>query len=394
MIYNISFKNFYSFKEKFNISFVVDKNSPDSNSYFRDKFENKLTKMVSVVGANASGKTNIFKAFCFIPWFMTSSFNSQDDLIDFKKFTFTRDNLPTELSMEFGNDEKIFKYIVILTPNYVISEELYLKDVRRFKKVFTRKLIDNKYEYSFRKDDDILNSLNIETLRDNCSFISWAKQYNYGLSKDIFDICHDFFINVSEDGVNPDFVRALSSIRYYSENPEIKNRALKLLNSKFDINIDNVIIEKTNQNGTQSFNLFSEHKVNGDNYKIPFQYESSGSQNLFYLLKNIILALDSGGVAIIDEIDNNLHPLLVKEIVNIFKSSLYNPKNAQIIFSTHSSSIINELDKQQILFVEKNDKEQKSSCYFLKDISGVRVDENFYQKYLSGKYGAIPEPKI
>jgi hypothetical protein len=100
--------------------------------------------------------------------------------------------------------------------------------------------------------------------------------------------------------------------------------------------------------------------------------------------------LQNGGIAVLDEMDNDLHPLMIPEIVNLFTSKNYNPKNAQLLFSTHSVQILNKLDKQQIILVEKNEK-NISEAWILSDMKGVRSDDNFYAKYMAGAYGAIPK---
>ena len=107
------------------------------------------------------------------------------------------------------------------------------------------------------------------------------------------------------------------------------------------------------------------------------------------LLKIILQILVSGGIAVIDEIDASLHPDMIVALFELFISRKTNPNNAQIIFSTHSHSILNELDKYQIILTEKN---SCGSCevWRLDEMQGIRADDNYYNKYISGSYGAVP----
>ena len=73
----------------------------------------------------------------------------------------------------------------------------------------------------------------------------------------------------------------------------------------------------------------------------------------------------------------------------MFASPVKNPNNSQLIFSTQNYSVMSKLDKQQITLVEKQ-KNGSSSTFRLDDISGIRTDENYYLKYLSGEYGGVP----
>jgi hypothetical protein len=73
------------------------------------------------------------------------------------------------------------------------------------------------------------------------------------------------------------------------------------------------------------------------------------------LLKTILQVLDTGGIAILDEIDVNLHPDIINALCNLFVQPETNIHNAQLLFSTHTPSILSRLDKYQIILVEKRD---------------------------------------
>src|SRR5699024_1202058 len=96
-----------------------------------------------------------------------------------------------------------------------------------------------------------------------------------------------------------------------------------------------------------------------------------------------------GGLAVIDEMESDLHPHMLAELIDLFISPETNPHNAQLIFSTHSHELLNMLLKQQIVLVEK-DEQLNTDAYRLDDVEGVRADDNIYAKYLAGAYGGIP----
>ena len=96
-------------------------------------------------------------------------------------------------------------------------------------------------------------------------------------------------------------------------------------------------------------------------------------------------------VLIIDEIDARLHPTLCNVLISLFNSKKSNKNNAQIIFATHNTQIMNRktLRRDQIYFVEK-DKFGESDLYSLLDYKKVRNDASYDKDYLLGKYGAVP----
>ena len=119
--------------------------------------------------------------------------------------------------------------------------------------------------------------------------------------------------------------------------------------------------------------------------------ESDGTQKLFALAGPWIDSLKNGYIVFIDELHDNLHPNLVQFLVKLFHNSKTNPNNAQLIFTTHETSILNQdiFRRDQIWFCEKDEK-QSTSLYPLTDFSPRKGRENLEAAYLSGRYGALP----
>ena len=121
-------------------------------------------------------------------------------------------------------------------------------------------------------------------------------------------------------------------------------------------------------------------------------YESRGIYSAFTLMPAILTALENGGLIIIDELENSLHPLLMAKVINMFTDPDTNVGGGQLIFTTHNALIMNNkyLRQDEICFVEKDDK-GKSELYKLSDIDGVRSDLDFCKNYILGAFGAIPK---
>ena len=117
--------------------------------------------------------------------------------------------------------------------------------------------------------------------------------------------------------------------------------------------------------------------------------ESQGTRNFFALFPYLNHVLNAGGVAILDEFDTDIHPLIIPEILRWFYDSKINKHNAQLIISCHSATLLETLAKEEIYFTEKNNKGE-TEIYGLKDIQDVRRDTNIYKKYLGGAFGAVP----
>jgi AAA15 family ATPase/GTPase len=201
---------------------------------------------------------------------------------------------------------------------------------------------------------------------------------NTQLGKDIVEIIRRFDTGIDEikvEKINPNNLPEDLS-------PEILKELKKVLTKEKDATIiETEILHKTydddyNPVGYQSFDFSDD--------------ESAGTQKLFSIIGPILDTLQNGYILVIDELDSRLHPSIVNHIINLFNSNITNPKNAQFIFNTHNTNLLNEdiFRRDQIWFVEKN-RYNESKVYSLADIK-VRKEENFEQKYLNGRYGGVP----
>jgi uncharacterized protein len=135
-----------------------------------------------------------------------------------------------------------------------------------------------------------------------------------------------------------------------------------------------------------------EHGVEGELFELGD--ESAGTLSWLELLPVVLDALDEGVVVAVDEIDTSLHPLLTAQLVELFQDPETNSKNAQLIFTTHDTSLLGTmigdkvLDRDQIWFVQKNSA-GATELYPLTDFK-PRQDQNLERRYLGGSYGAVP----
>lgn len=172
--------------------------------------------------------------------------------------------------------------------------------------------------------------------------------------------------------------------RVYGENPSFLEALNKEI-ERIDFGVSEIKLTP-NKNGILS--TVVQH--NGLYAPIVFGLESHGTQQFIKVFPLIFQALQTGGIAIIDELELALHPLILPEILRWFYDAERNPYNAQLWMTCQSPSLLTELIKEEIVFCEK-DVDGGTSLYSMCNISDVRRDENYYQKYLGGVYGAIPQ---
>lgn len=121
--------------------------------------------------------------------------------------------------------------------------------------------------------------------------------------------------------------------------------------------------------------------------------ESRGTMTWFGLIGPILEALHNGSVLLADEIDNSLHPSLIALVLALFQSKKTNPWRAQLIFNSHDVTQLGDsknqdLSRDQVWFTEKLSS-GATRLYALTDLN-PRKHESIGQRYLNGRYGAIP----
>ncbi len=118
-------------------------------------------------------------------------------------------------------------------------------------------------------------------------------------------------------------------------------------------------------------------------------YESRGTRRLVHLLPLIKYALDVTGMAILDEIDGELHVDMLAEILSRFRSRESNPRRAQLLASSHHVGLLEDLEKEEVFIVEK-DGSGATRVYGAQDVRGLRRDVRLYPKYRAGVLGGLP----
>jgi len=252
---------------------------------------------------------------------------------------------------------------------------------------------------------EIAQRINLQTevvkkiLRKNVSLVAASVAIKNDILTEIATFWQTIFTNVYRMGKAWDTAslgkqRLFQAAEFYDKNPELFIKAVSFLKD-IDLGLEGIRItageahnEKTGEK-KQVHLPFGVHLVDKTEHQLPFAFESSGTKNMFVLLHFLLPAIEQGGIAIIDELEIDLHPHTLPRIIELFGEPATNPKNTQLLFTTHSLEILSHLEKEQVILVEKNN-ECRSEIYRLDELKGIRRDDNIYAKYMAGAYGAVP----
>ena len=414
MLIDFRVKNFRSIKEDQLLSMVANsENDPDNTHTFLSPNSKTLSlvKTAAIYGANAAGKSNILKALDAMQDIVLESASKyqRGDKLPVKPFLFDNEiNEPTEFEINFIYDGTRYQYGFTTTSVRIVEEWLIAYPKTRPQNWFARAYDENTKEYQWQFGDKLTGKKQVwkESTRSNALFLSTAVSLNSEQLKPVFDWFADKLKITSVSGWDPSFTMRIC------EDSDHKKEILKFLKTA-DIDIEDIEVEKEEFDPKKlsdkipeemKADLIKEMKgkelIKGakffhlDNYgkKVPldFEDESDGTRKLFSFIGPWIDSLENGNVLLIDELHDNFHPLMVKFLIEMFHNKEMNKSNAQLIFTTHETSVLNQetFRRDQIWFCEKQDR--ATTLYPLTDFSPRKGVEDLEKGYLSGRYGALP----
>ena len=393
MLHRYAFSNFQSFRERAEVSWLLDRKVPEAVwSRTADSGE-RLSTVMAVIGPNASGKTALLKPILFLDWFMRQSFAADPaQALPFHPHAAAA-NDASEFEVDADVDGRLMRYTLRCTSERVLHEALYARH-ERMRYVFVREWNEATQGYDIKQQNFGFAPAEARKVRPNASLIATAAQYGVPLALRLAN--SHVASNIHQFGRMVNDANQLASAAAHFAGDESQRLHLVRLLSAWDLGLKDVQVremETALPDGKKDrFWLpFGVHQAaGGRTFELPFPLESSGTQGAFMLLHRLLPVLQSGGLAVIDEFENDLHPHMLEPILELFASPVTNPHGGQLLFTCHAMEVLNLVHKSQVMLVEK-DADNESSTWRLDSVEGIRSDDNFYAKYMAGAYGAVPQ---
>ncbi len=415
MLLSLKIENFRSIKEPLLLNFTTEKRLQEGYLPYNAFRVNEVELLHSLViyGRNAAGKSNVIMAFKAILYLIENSDTYKlDKILDvYEPFLFDNKckKSPVKFEVEFlGLESRIaYKFILEYNATEITREALYFYPEGVMSKLYDRNtdLITYGIYYKGSKksiEDDLLK---------NQLYLSKSSRNKVKYLDEVYLFFKKFLQISTVHDTEYDATIINSFAKLSLEDSKLKSNLLELLKAA-DTNIQDFRITENEKNfkfpdnfpdkarqdilAKFKYNILTTHPLfeNGieiGEEQIELENESFGTKKFLAVGSLILETLGYGGVIIIDELDKGLHPLLTKLLLSLFNSNTNNPKNAQLVFATHDSALLDSdiLRRDQICFVEK-DFEGGSFLYKLSDIKGVRKDIPIDRWYLSGRFKAIP----
>ncbi|MBQ8562287.1 MAG: ATP-binding protein [Firmicutes bacterium] len=394
MLCQFTVKNYKSIREEITFDMQAAAISEHTDQVIFDRDGQQFLPVSVIYGPNGGGKSNVLKALLALNGKVLKSIHATRGgenvyaagNVEIKPFAFSEEakNSPTEFELFFRTELAEYRYVLHVKGETVVYESLdrIKMETGRRSALFVRSGNEIELKGVFSKlkiSDDLSETLPL------LSYLGITYRKNEVVN-DVLD-----WFEYSIDFLN--YGNPIQELRTAIANSDtVKSLILDMI-QEMGLDIEDFRIE---EKGDNRIEVYTQHVVNGYRSELTLAEESSGTKKLLGLLPFIVNSLAAGTTLIIDELDAKVHPVLLKYIIGLFNNLEINRKGAQLIFTSHDLSTMNNeiFRRDEIWYVAKGN-DQNSQLYSLvefknKDGEGVRKDAKYDKQYLEGKYGADP----
>jgi AAA15 family ATPase/GTPase len=424
MLVSFSVQNYRSFADRQSISMVAG-TSASRNERVSFPSENTLAPSLlrssCLFGPNAAGKSSLVKALKFYEHFVVSSAkeSQEGESIDVSPFKLDKKWIvqPSEFEATFIHNDILYQYGFAVDSERVWGEWMFSNPNAPGKN--KRTLFQREFDPKTNTYEWYINPTHVKgekelwkkSTRDNALFLSTS----VSLKSETFKAPFDWIQKQLRVIESPEALSDIYTASKCESDEDSEKRILELLQS-VDLRIKDIGIDfgefdpktlpknmppevresiKKELDGKRVLNrVLSFHEsVQGELVPFEMDEESDGTQVVFNLAWPWLDVLENGYTLIVDELHNSLHPHALKVLVNLFHDPKINANKAQLIFTSHETSVMTKgfMHQDQVWLIEKDD-EEKSRLFPLSDYK-VRDVAGFQKAYLNGRFGAVPKLK-
>lgn len=320
------------YKNPFDISFYAVQRVQNSHlSFVNNLFGNIYVNTVEAfAGINASGKTTALKVVSFISLLLDAAPLNAEYIPQI-----LGDDIAAVFDIDFYADEKIYHLNSEIIKSkkqdgksyvHILSEKLWVKsatgkvnktNLLNFEELQPVRVRNNSDEYL---PDDVSIMIAVKKqLRDEMMFVDLALFTNF-----------NFFL---PDGGS------------------VPTEIISLL----DPTIEYITVEKVNDRVVTKLKFYGQNELVMFNPTELNAYLSSGTVKGVRVFSDAARVLKNGGYLIVDEVENHFNRELVASLLRLFTNKRTNPKGAVIIFSTHYPELLDELERNDSVFITRSD---------------------------------------
>ena len=338
-------------------------------SFFKSKYQylqelvmnDKIANPIAIYGSNGSGKSSFLESFDQLVNLLTGNI---DEISTFMPNLSNKNSLRRQsyMKLDFEINDKEYSYFIRTNYQRILEEYLTIDG----NKVLER----NKDQYKVNDRTIEITSGMYSALRDYVTKVN--------NKDDIYDV-YEYLSNIAYIGAE----RKIYRIKAFNNNPYRdvivkKSKDVKKILSTYK-NFPLYEVEEHTIQETNSKIYVADIETNGKKISLLYDLISEGMKSQSFLL-TALLSIPENGVLIIDELEDALHPLIIKSFIDVAIK-----KNIQLIFTSHNTNTLSQLRPDNIIFA--NWKNGESSYKRLSDIyPNIREVNNIEKMYLSSTF--------
>jgi predicted ATPase len=389
---------------------AVDADRPAARAF--DLLDEHVLTVAGIYGPNASGKSNVVDALAWLATAVARSLRQWGESIPRETFKFKpgpQTESTFEIDMMVGGVR--YSYRLILNDSEVLSEGLYSYPLRARRTLFERDDLTLNLRRGLGSLAGTKKMLTPTTLALSAA-MRFGEPEVTEFGRALADIAVMGQRRPPHPLRRPRFGPYNSTQELFIDNPQKlqpglfdelrgepfgRDAALALLRFA-DLGIDDVriieemIIETTDGSPTRRRRTQLVHRSKREQMAFDLVDESDGTRTWYNIIGPVLWALRTGQLILFDEIDSSLHPRLTARLLELFQDPITNPHGAQLIFTSHDTSLLNFLNRDEVWLTEKDESGQ-TKLTALAEYGGdkVRKSLNLERAYLQGRFGAVPE---
>ncbi len=407
MLIQFSVENYKSIRDELVINFRADRKYAESAwAVARVDKGAPVYKAIGLVGPNASGKSNIIEAFRFALEFIDETIMRKDNAeIQVQGFAFSEEhkNKPTSFEFIFVYGEIKYIYGFSITPEAVVEEYLIGYFSAKPKTLFER---SEGQVYDF-KGNHVKQQRELQKKTNaNRLYMPVAAEWGYEPFKPVMEWFNLLMTKysqpasgikrmiqniVQDDRKKKIFIQELQKADFNIIDMYIRN---EIFHTDHVLSIDRVgeiYLEYASRLPKEKYGsrVVLVHKnKKGQILEIELAKDSAGTQDIVKSVAELMCEGENGGMILQDELGASYHTKLTEHFLSMVQSEQINLQNAQLLFSSHDTRVLQMLNHDQVYLVDKDD--DGATFVTLLDDYQIRTDTNVELGYLKGRFGAIP----
>lgn len=382
MLIQFTIENHRSFRSSAVVSFLASKDKSMEENLLHPDTKKALLPAIAIYGANAAGKSNVLHAMMTMKDMVIGDASKVSKGQELPWESFGGNKEPTSFEIVFFYQGVRYAYGFSFDAKKIYSEYLYHWPNGREALIFSRE----NGVYEFRENINEQITLSNRT-PDNKLYLVTSNDWNLRQTENAYKWFLEKLTFLMEEEL-----ATSETVAQIVSGDDQKARILKELLIA-DLGITDVSIKNTS--GKPSVITTTHRIIHEDGsmeyFQLLMDQESAGTQHFFARIGGWLQALENGALLVVDEIEDSLHPLLTKRLIEMVQDQTINTKGAQLLFTTHDAMLLDLsfFRRDQIWFAEKNDKTCATELFSLTSFS-PRKGENVRKGYLQGRFGAIP----